>query len=207
MSLRVELIIFAKAPVPGRVKTRLISRLGEKGATDIHIKLTEHTVRTATSSSRLKVGLWCSPDTDHPFFQSLQAKYNLDLYQQQGNDLGQRMAYALDHTLQANDVAIIVGADCPILGIQDIEYIVNKLVTGCDAAIIPAEDGGYVLLGLRKYSPVIFQNIDWGSGRVFEQTRVKLNKLDWNWYQHETLWDVDRPEDIDRLSSLGFELF
>ena len=206
MTSRVTLIIFAKAPVPGYVKTRLIPLLGAQGAADTHKQLAEHSIKTAVFSSLYQVNLWCAPSPDHVFFSDMAENYSLKLFQQTGNDLGERMAYAFKETLASNDIALIIGTDCPMLTHSDLEMIVGKLLNGHEAAIIPAEDGGYVLLGLRKFSPTLFEGINWGSADVYEQTRGKILALDWKLYEHETFWDVDRPEDIKRLPTLGLKL-
>jgi len=196
------LIIFAKAPVPGKVKTRLIEKLGPQGCADLHTQLTRHCVATVSKSSRFMTSLWCAPTVEDPLFKSLSTKYAIELKQQQGNDLGERMAFALKQTLESNDIAIIIGSDCPMLTHQDLEHVILKLENGFDASIIPAEDGGYVLLGLRRFSPLLFKEIEWGSKHVFKKTKMYLDDLGWNTYQHETFWDVDRPNDLQRLKLL-----
>jgi len=200
------LIIFAKAPLPGKVKTRLIRKLGPQGAADLHTKLTAHCVESSAKSSRYKIDLWCAPSSDNPFFNTLSNKFAINLRQQVGNDLGERMAFAISETLKSNDFVMIIGSDCPMLTHETLELIIHKLDSGYDAAIIPAEDGGYVLLGLRKFSSDLFKNIEWGGNQVFEKTRMHLENLGWNWYQHETFWDVDRPNDLERLKSSGIKL-
>ncbi len=197
----VALIIFAKAPIPGTVKTRLIDTLGSQGSADLHKQLTTRCLEMAARSSRYAVNLWCTPTPDHSFFKALSTKFSVALRQQQGGDLGERMAFAIKEALKSNDIAIIIGSDCPMLTHRDLELIINKLENGFDASIIPAEDGGYVLLGLRKFSSVLFKEIEWGGKHVFEKTKMHLNDLSWNWYQHETFWDVDRPNDLQRLKS------
>ncbi len=194
-------IIFAKTPIQGTVKTRLIETLGSQGATELHKQLTVHCVEMAVRSSHYDVHLWCAPTPEHPFFKALSTKFSIGLRHQQGEDLGERMASAIKETLKNNEIVIIIGSDCPMLTHKNLELIITKLENGYDAGVIPAEDGGYVLLGLRKFSPILFKEIEWGSKYVFEKTKMHLEELGWNWYQHETFWDVDRPNDLERLKS------
>jgi glycosyltransferase A (GT-A) superfamily protein (DUF2064 family) len=76
------------------------------------------------------------------------------------------------------------------------------LAGGADAVLAPAEDGGYALIALRRVSPRLFADIDWGGPRVMAQTRERLAALGWRWRELPTLWDVDRPEDVARLRRL-----
>ena len=202
MSDAVILNVFSKAPVAGFVKTRLAPLLGEHGAAELHKRLTVHCLENVSSSAAYKINLWCSPNTDDDFFQNLRTRFELELKQQCGDDLGDRMSYTIAETLQTSRLAIVIGTDCPVLSNDVIELIVKRLDQGFDAAIIPAEDGGYVLLGLKLFDESLFTGINWGSDSVYAQTSQKIAALGWNCYVHETLWDVDRPEDMDKLNVL-----
>jgi len=201
MNSRAALIIFAKTPILGTVKTRLIEKLGPQGSVDLHKQLTIHCIEMAVRSSRYSINLWCTPTPEHAFFEAFTSKYSLGLRQQEGANLGERMAFAIKETLESNDIAIIIGSDCPMLTHRDLELIIMKLENGYEAAIIPAEDGGYVLLGLRTFSPTLFKEIEWGGNNVFKKTKAHLLTLGWKWYQHETFWDVDRPNDLEWLNA------
>jgi glycosyltransferase A (GT-A) superfamily protein (DUF2064 family) len=72
-----------------------------------------------------------------------------------------------------------------------------------DAVIGPAEDGGYVLIGLRRYAPELFKGVSWGTDLVLKETRERLRVLGWQWHELKERWDVDRPEDMKRLKSEG----
>lgn len=192
-----RLLVFAKAPVAGQVKTRLVPALGEKGAASFHEQLVNECLEKVIKADLAPVELWCSPDTVHPFFQ----KQSLPLFEQKGDDLGMKMANALREALTRCEQAILLGTDSPSLTGEILEVGLQGLQEGLDAVIVPAEDGGYVAIGMRCVDDELFKDIDWGSNRVYEQTVSKLNQLGWNWRQLETCWDIDRPDDLKRYEN------
>ncbi len=191
--------VFAKLPEPGQVKTRLIPRLGADGAARLHTSLLRHAVRIALASGVGPVRLWCAPSVSHPLFQALASQAGLGLETQSDGDLGQRMLGALSAMLGRAGSAIVVGADCPARTAADFAEARDALACGYDAVLGPVEDGGYHLLAVRRAAPLLFDGIGWGSDRVLEQTRERLSSLGWRWHELRERWDVDRPEDLDRL--------
>ncbi len=189
-----KIIIFCKAPISGTVKTRLLPVLSEQQAAELHSKLATKTISQAIKSQLCPVEIWCSPELDHPFFQT----FKIDLKKQKGNDLGERMHHALQTTLEHSSSAILIGIDCPSLTIEDLDQAFTQLEEGSDVVIAPAEDGGYTLIGMTKNNDGLFNNIDWGTSKVFDQTIVKINKHDLHCYKLTMQWDVDRPEDLQR---------
>jgi glycosyltransferase A (GT-A) superfamily protein (DUF2064 family) len=177
--------VFSRAPVPGRVKTRLVPRLGEWRAARLHARLTAHALRTASAAGCGPVELY-------------------DTARQRGADLGERMYRALSGALRRHRAAILIGSDCPALRAADLQRAARLLAGGCDVVLAPAEDGGYVLIGARRVSPRLFRGIDWGSSSVYEETAQRLATAGYRWGALRTLWDVDRPEDLERLRSLRF---
>lgn len=195
-----RLMIFAKAPVAGLAKTRLAPLLGEQGAADLHARLTEHALQTAVSANLAPVELWCSPDCSHPFFQAVADAVGRRA--QHGQDLGERMANAFAEALAGRPYAVLVGTDCPAMTADYLSRAFAALEGGADAVIGPAEDGGYMLIGLRRLDKRLFEGVAWSTDRVLEQTRERLTALGWRWRELETLWDVDRPGDVERLASV-----
>ena len=114
-------------------------------------------------------------------------------------DLGERMHRAFARALKENESAILIGSDCPVLKASDLRTAARALRSGASAVLSPAEDGGYALIGLRRNSRRLFDGVEWGGPKVFEQTRSRLARLGWRWRKLRTLWDVDRPEDVLRL--------
>jgi rSAM/selenodomain-associated transferase 1 len=199
-----RILVFAKAPISGEVKTRLIPMMKAEAATTLHKELVLHTLRVAVESKAGSVELWCTPSVEHPFFIQCAKKFKLELHRQTEGDLGRRMAYAFDKTLGNNSMALLVGTDCPSLTSDDLKEARKALEEGASAVISPVEDGGYVLIGLRQYEPTHFEGINWGTGSVLEETRERLRGLRWRWRELRERWDVDRPEDVERLRNSGW---
>jgi len=204
------LIIFCKAPIPGQVKTRLIPELTAEQAAELHIELSIKTLQRAVQSNLCPVQLWCSPTTDHEFFSKSKAAYPVALKQQQGADLGERMHNAFCSTLADYSHALLMGCDCPSLTEQDLEQALAALSRQNDVVLAPAEDGGYVLIGLNRPHPELFDNMPWGTARVLAQTRNRIERYKLRHHELSEQWDLDTPEDLERyrafaLCSILFE--
>jgi rSAM/selenodomain-associated transferase 1 len=198
--LTFRIIVFAKAPRAGEVKTRLIPALGPEGAATLHRRLIEHALAIATAVRDGTVELCCAPDASDRFFASCVAAYGIALTEQGPGDLGERMYRAMTRALAAAPRgAILIGTDCPALVPAHLVGALTALDEGEDAVLAPAEDGGYVLIALRRADPTLFEDIAWGSAKVMHRTTERLDCLGWRWRRLETLWDVDRPEDLRRL--------
>ena len=187
------IIVFAKAPVPGETKTRLIPRLGEWRAARLHKRLILHTLNTARAARCGEVELHGT--RRHGFFKNLKVPFRL----QRGEELGERMYHALS---KAKKPAILIGSDCPMLTAEDLRRAARWLRGGTDVVLGPAEDGGYALIGARRVSRALFEGIAWGSDEVYEGTVKKL--VGYRWRALRRMWDVDRPEDLERLRWLRF---
>jgi uncharacterized protein len=191
------LVVFAKAPRPGEAKTRLIPLIGADGAARFHANMVKHTLGTALNARVGPVELHCAPDTQHEFFRTCAGTYRAALYPQIGAELGARIQHAFEQGLTRYRNVIIVGCDCPVLKTHHIREA-NAALADHDAVLIPSEDGGYALIGLRRCDARLFENVAWGTDDVLETTRGRLRELDWRWHELETLWDIDRPEDYTR---------
>ena len=192
-------IVFAKAPEPGTVKTRLVPMLGAGGAAALHARLVKRTLGTLRAASFKRVELHCAPGIDDPFFRFCEGHYGFPLQPQVAGDLGARMRSAFEKALAAHACVVLVGTDCPALTARHLRQAERTLHDGADAVFAPCEDGGYALIGLRRVDARLFDGIAWGGDGVMTETRTRLQQLGWNWRELETLWDVDRPEDYARL--------
>ncbi len=194
-----RLLIFAKAPIPGRVKTRLAGRLGPRGAAALYEKLLRRTLAIADAARLCPIELWCAPDARHGFFIACRRDYGLRLRRQCGDDLGRRMNHALSQTLNQGGPAVVIGGDCASLGGAELREAFQQLAAGSTAVLGPAADGGYVLIGLNRAAPALFRNIAWGTSTVLDATRRRLRRAGLNWAELPTGWDVDTPADLRRL--------
>lgn len=198
-----RLLVFAKAPQPGVVKTRLIPALGALGAAALHARLVAHTLEMAGAAGMGGIELHCAPDTSDPFFQHCSSKYGVTLATQTDGDLGKRMHDAFYKALATTSHIILIGTDCPALTAAHLIEARQALQNGNDAVFVPTEDGGYALIGLGGCDARLFENISWGGAQVMAQTREHLRGLRWRWRELATLWDVDRPVDFQRLLQSG----
>ena len=194
----VAIAILAKAPIPGLTKTRLIPRLGADGAATLQDWLLRRTVTTALDAAVGPVTLWCSPDTSHPAFVELGAGGRIGLRQQIAGDLGDRMHQAVVES-PATIGTLVIGTDCPALDPTHLQQAAAALVIH-QAVVTPAEDGGYVLIGMRQAETRLFADVTWSSDQVMAQTRARLHAIGWRWQEFAPLWDVNRNEDLDRLA-------
>jgi glycosyltransferase A (GT-A) superfamily protein (DUF2064 family) len=146
--------------------------------------------------------MWCAPDTRHPVFQDIAAEYAVQLYEQASGDFGDRM-HAVFAAATTVLPALLIGVDCPCLTPAYLRRCGECLRHGEHAVFLPAEDGGYVLVGLRSPEARLFNDIEWGSPTVMAVTRQRLVELNLIWSEPETLWDLDTPEDLNRWRSLN----
>ncbi len=201
---RVAIAVFARAPQAGTAKTRLIPALGAAGAARLQRRLTLNALAVAGSAAIGPVTLWGAPDERQHFFRAVQRCLGIALLRQSGDDLGARMAAAF--AWHAGPL-LLIGTDCPALQPGHLVAAAGALSDGSggghDAVLIPAEDGGYVLLGLRRPQPRLFEGIDWGEGKVMRDTRTRLRAARATWRELPARWDVDRPADYQRLMVTG----
>jgi uncharacterized protein len=198
----VALAILAKAPTAGAVKTRLIPALGAEGAAALHARLIERTVETACAAGIGPVTLWVTPGPPHAYFTALASRFPIGLAVQPDGDLGVRMLAACQ---AAAAPVIVIGTDCPALTPSHLHQAADVLREGNDVVVTPAEDGGYVLIGSRQPQPNLFADMTWGTDTVMAETRTRLARDRLRWRELPLLWDVDRPEDLARLRTLGVD--
>lgn len=193
-----RVLVFAKAPRPGVAKTRLVPLLGGEGAAALHARLVKHALETARRAALGAIELHGAP-ADDDFLRYCAERYGAALIDQTEGDLGARMRAALEAALAACARVVLIGADCPALTPRHLRAAARALDEGHDAVFAPAEDGGYALIGLTRCAPGLLEGISWSTAAVMDETRERLRALGWRWLELDTLWDIDRPEDYQRL--------
>lgn len=190
------LLIFTKPPIAGQVKTRLIPAIGPERALEVYQELLSMTLNTAVQAGFASTQLWVSDSPEHEYIEHIKDLYAIEVFPQKGEDLGQRMFNALDSALREYSYAVLIGCDCPSLGVSDLSSARNHLINKIDIVLGPATDGGYYLIGATKNDDRVFSGISWGKENVFKDTCENIEKLDWKFETLPTRWDVDRPEDL-----------
>ncbi len=198
-----RLLVFAKAPIPGRCKTRLAGKLGARGAARLQARLTRQTVSTGLRAHLAPLQLWCAPDSAHAFFAACRRDFPLTLHRQHGSDLGRRMQHALAHALRDSSFAVLIGSDCPGFTPAVLRSAFAALHDGTDVVLVPALDGGYVLVGVRRAAARMFQGMAWGSNRVLGQTRRRLHRMQLKCVELPALGDVDTPADLRKMTNVS----
>jgi rSAM/selenodomain-associated transferase 1 len=191
----VSIAILAKAPVPGHAKTRLIPAIGAHAAAVLQERLTERAIATALAANVGPVTLWCAPDSTHSTFVNLVMRLRITLKPQPEGDLGARMFAA---SAARSGPVLVIGTDCPALTEIHLRGAANALCEGNDVILIPAEDGGYVLIGTRTPQPTLFAGIAWGTNTVLAETRARIIAQRLVLAERPPLWDVDTEIDLAR---------
>lgn len=190
-----ELMLFAKQPIPGRVKTRLQSAYSPEKAAEIAAFMIRATVELAVSAWPGKVTLCVWPGTDHSLFQQLAREFKIRLAPQAQGDLGNKMLHALRDGIGRGGSAAVMGCDVPHCGWDVLDQANGWLAAGRNV-LGPTDDGGYYLVGLQQAHQALFDDMPWGGERVLELTLARADKLGVEFDQLNRLRDIDTPEDL-----------
>ncbi len=200
--------VFAKTPRRGAVKTRLQPLLGETGALDLHKSLIQFVFRNLDAAALCPLEFWVavgdgSLEGDSLHEEVFTSICNIkDIYRQAEGDLGARMADCARRVLQRSSCVVLVGADCPAVDGAYLQQALQHLREGAQIVFGPAEDGGYVLLGLRQVPDCLFSDMPWGSPQLMQISRERMRAAGLDWVELEPRWDVDRPDDLPRWEAL-----
>lgn len=194
-SLRV--VVFAKAPNPGQAKTRLIPVLGAQGAADLAARLLDDALARALDAAIGMVELCVTPDNDD-YWQPYRARGDLVVTGQGTGDLGERMARASQRVIEAGEAIVLIGTDCPLLLPERLREMAAALANH-DAALVPASDGGYVAIALRRFDHRVYAGLPWSTAAVAELTIGRISALGLRLRVLDALPDVDLPDDLARL--------
>jgi len=191
------LIIFAKNPVAGKVKTRLAKDTGSVKALEIFLRLLTHTYNE-TKDLNYKKFLFLSDQHDESLFDK---NYIQEI--QSGNNLGEKMNNAFQTIFRSGfENAVLIGTDTPEISSEIINKAFVKL-SDHDFTIGPAYDGGYYLIGMKNFNDNLFENIRWSTGEVFEKTILKIKNLNKSYFILEKLHDVDVTGDLKYMEALN----
>lgn len=220
---RIRLLVFAKAPQAGSVKTRLIPALGSDGAAALAKQMLAHTLYQALTAGTGPVELCMSPDPSDPAWRGIDVPDGVAQSAQGEGDLGQRMARAVlrltssqtsspeslqglpgthrhGHALLC-DAVLLLGTDCPDLNATLIREAAHQL-SRHDAVLIPAHDGGYVLIGLKAPCPGLFESMPWSTAKVAAETLSRMAAMGLSVWEGPKLHDIDEPSDLPHLGVL-----
>lgn len=191
----VRIVVFAKAPLPGRAKTRLIPALGEAGAARLARRMFDLALEQALAARIGPVELCTSPAPNAPAWAGIAIPAGIETSDQGVGDLGARMARAARRAIAGGAPVLLTGTDCPDLTAARLREAARQLDTH-DAVLYPAADGGYPLLGLRAFDASLFRDIPWSTDAVARLTLERMAGAKWRVWTGPTLRDIDEPADL-----------
>ena len=198
MNKACTIIVFAKAPVAGFAKTRLARVIGDEAAAALASRMLSETVAQAVAAAVGPVEICCAPDTSHAQFAIEQTRHNVALTVQGDGDLGARMSRAFERALSEYPAVIIIGTDAPSLQAGHLQEAAKALFSHA-AVFAPAHDGGYVMVGLSRALPSLFEDVAWSTSEVMAQTREKLLSLNASCFELPAFFDIDEASDLQHL--------
>lgn len=198
MNKQTHIIIFAKAPLAGFAKTRLIPALGEQGAAQLAKQLFDHAIKEALSADIGSVELCLTPSLENDCWKEFNLAKNLIITEQGEGDLGERMARASERALKSKRAVLLIGTDCPELDRSYLREAAEELACH-DACLTPVSDGGYALMGLNAFHASLFNNMPWSTESVSDLTFERFRYLDWQVAHLRELHDIDEPDDLRYL--------
>jgi len=200
------LAIFAKPPIMGRVKTRLIGPLTPRQAADVHLCCIRDSIVLACAVREARCCFFAAPTAsksvslEYPFWTPVSPRWKLAT--QRGMDLGARMASAFRELFsEGAKKVVIIGTDSPWMGRKRI-LRAFRLLDKYNVVLGPAVDGGYYLVGAKKLLPQMFRGVDWGTSRVLRQTLRILKNAGVSYALLKQDFDLDRPSDLRRLRAM-----
>ena len=201
---RSAVVVFAKVPEPGRVKTRLLPQLTPERAAEVHRACLEDTVRLVgrIPGSRKCLQVAAEFDRARQLAATLELDHQWQVAIQRGRDLGERLEETFRSLFRAGyRRVVIVGTDTPWMGAQRIRRALALLDT-TDVVLGPCADGGYYLVGARRLYPQMFCNIPWSTSQVLSTTTRVLEKARASYGRLPRDFDLDRPEDLARAAEV-----
>ncbi len=190
-----RIVIFAKAPVAGLAKTRLIPALGAEQSARLARRMLLHALREAQAAAVGPVELCVTPRPSDPDWQGLLPLEGITWTAQPEGDLGARMSQAAARATASGDYLLLIGTDCPQLDANALRSAAAHLERS-DAVLVPTYDGGYALLGMRQFHPRPFEPMRWSTAEVAARTIERIRGLGWSLAIGDMLHDIDEPADL-----------
>lgn len=203
--MKEALVLMAKAPREGEVKTRLIGALSAAEVTDLYLSFLRDTFalmeEVQAERETLSLALCYTPEGEEESFEAVEREGSLMLAQR-GEDLGERLANCFTDFFELGfDSVAVIGADTPTLPAEYLDQAFAALLREDDLVIGPAEDDGYYLVGMRKLHREIFAAIPWGTGGVLAATRERAGTANLNLISLPAWYDIDTPAELARLKA------
>lgn len=196
----VDVIVFARRPRPGHVKTRLSHDLGRQRAASVYAGLLRRTLAIVERASFGRRVLMPAAIADLDYFHMHYAHRGWRVRPQCAGNLARRMAHALGRQLGANHAALLIGSDIADFKLTDLCAARAALAAGADAVVGPAQDGGYWLIGLSRPIAGLFHNMPWSSSRLYQRTIRHFEREQLDWVELATRRDVDTIGDLRGLA-------
>jgi uncharacterized protein len=201
--LREALVLMAKAPREGEVKTRLLGVLSQAEALELYINFLRDTFALMEEVWReretLSLVLCYTPEYEEEAFECVEREGSMMLAQR-GGDLGERLHNCFADLFESGfDVVVVIGADSPTLPASHLVQAFESLKNADDIVLGPAEDDGYYLIGMTRLHKTVFENIPWSTSGVLSATRDQAGRAGLNLILLPVWYDVDTPEELDRL--------
>ena len=190
-----QVCLFAKAPVPGAVKTRMQPELGAHACAALASTMLRQLAAMLSQHWPGPRAILAAPDLSHPVFGDLAVEFGFSLSEQLGADLGQRMGNALEQGIRQHGAAMVIGADVPHLPVHVLQAAMTRLRQG-EEVVGPSSDGGFYLLGLQCWDEKLFSGIRWGTGQVLGTLLENGESCGRDFSMLEEIRDIDHYRDL-----------
>lgn len=199
--MRRTLVVMAKAPIPGEVKTRLCPPLDPQTAAPLHECFVLDVLEKASAVPDVELVISYTPAGSRTFFQNA-APHAAGFLLQKGRDAGEQMGRCFRRLCQPGRAVVIIGTDCPTLPARGLELAFDALASGgVDFVIGPLSDGGCYLVGMTSLHPELFADMDWNATDVPEKSIEHAAELGLGWYRLPEWYSVERPADLACLKA------
>lgn len=195
-----SIVMFSKAPEPGKVKTRLATHMSDIEAASFHEAFVLDTLDTLAVIEDAKIYIACHPDKEHLFFKEIEESFDIKIFNQRGDDLGERMKNAFHYLRKMGHKEILViGSDSPTLPAEILNEAFDSLKKD-ELVVGPSLDGGYYLIGISGKIPDLFAGIEWGTDKVFDETLKRAKESNLNFALLPFWYDIDTINELRFLS-------